>query len=196
MDMGTYGYSLGGTISTLLYLVVKVLIIVLAVVVVLGVIVWVRDNLFKNDSSKLVKDIKSDPLLKAVSVITLAVVGLVVLFALLNSIMTPGLSSNFNMGGVQGGMGFNSNMGGGQAGMSLGYNPTMSINGVLVMLVQVLMFILVISLVLAGFMYIKGLYESGKLNIFSNANTPTSSTIITDSNVNSATDSKKDNGAK
>ena len=145
MDMGAYGYSLGTTLSTLLYVVVKVLIIVLAVVVVLGVIVWIRDNLFKNDSSKMIQTIKSDPLLKAVSVITLAVVGLVVLFAVLNSIMNPVRY---------------------QGNMNASFNPLMSIEGILILLIRVLMFVLVTSLALAAFMYVKCLYENGKLNMF------------------------------
>lgn len=160
MDMGTYGYSLGSTLSTLLYVVVKVLIIVLAVVVVLGVIVWIRDNLFKNDSSKIVQTIKSDPLLKAVSVITLSVVGLVVLFAVMNTMMSPG-----------------SNTGGFQGNMNASYNPVMGIQGILIMLIRVLMFILVISLALAAFMYVKGLYENGKLNIFSTTSVPSNNTV-------------------
>jgi len=169
MDMGTNGYSLGPTISALLYLVTKVLIIVLAVVVVLGVVVWIRDNLLKNDSSRIVQNIKSDPLLKAISVITLAVIGLVLLFTVLNSIMTPSLNSNFNMGNSQ------TNMFG-------GYNPTMGIEGLLVMLVKVLMSVLVISLILAGFMYVKNLYENGKLNMFSTTSAPTNNTANTDNN--------------
>jgi hypothetical protein len=163
MDMGTYGYSLGSTLSTLLYVVVKVLIIVLAVVVVLGVIVWIRDNLFKNDSSKMIQTIKSDPLLKAVSVITLAVVGLVVLFAVMNGIMNPGRF---------------------QGNMSTSFNPLMSIEGILVMLIRVLMFVLVISLALAAFMYVKSLYENGKLNMFITTSVPSNNAVKEDNNLN------------
>jgi hypothetical protein len=164
MDMGTYGYSLGSTLGALLYVIVKVLIIVLAVVVVLGVIVWIRDNLFRNDSSKIVQTIKSDPLLKAVSVITLAVVGLVLLFAVLNGIMNPGLHANYNMGRFQG-------------TMNASYNPAMGIEGILVMLIRILMFILVVSLALAAFMYVKTLYENGKLNMFSTTSVPPDNTV-------------------
>jgi hypothetical protein len=157
MDMGGYNYSLSGTLGTLLYLVVKLLIVVLAVVVVLGVITWIRDTLFKNDSSKIIRDIKSDPLLKAVSVITLAIIGIVFLFAIINSVLFTGMA-----GGMGGGIA--------HQGGYMGYNAAFGIAGILYLLIRVLMFILVISLVLAGLMYVKSLYESGKLNIFNTTN--------------------------
>lgn len=165
MNMGGYNYSLGGSISTLLYLIIKLMIVVLAVVIVLGVIVWVRDNLFKNDSSKIVKDIKNDPLLKVVTVITLAIVGIVFLFAIINGILNPGVSGSMGNGMEhQGGY--------------IGYNPMYGISGILFLLIRALMFILVISLVLAGLTYLKDLYENGKLNVFDTSNKKNS--IITD----------------
>lgn len=163
--MEGYNYSLGGTLGALLYLIIKLLIVVLAVVVVLGVIVWVRDNLFKNDSSKIVREIKNDPLLKAVSVITLAIVGIVFLFAIMNGFLNPGSSTNMSMGMEH-------------QGVYMGYNPSYGIAGVLFLLIRVLMFILVISLVLAGFIYIKDLYESGKLNLFATSDNAKNTKII------------------
>lgn len=156
MNMGGIGYSLGGTLGILLYIIIKLLIIVLAVVVVLGVFGWVRDNFLRNKDSKLFKDINKDPVLKAVSVITLAIVGLTLLFALLHSILAPGMNANLGMSRVHG-------------GFYMGYNPSYGIEGVLIILIRVFMYILVISLLLAAIMYLKNLYESGKLNnIFSN----------------------------
>lgn len=166
MSMGGYNYSLSGTIGTLLYLIIKLMVVVLAVVVLLGVIVWVRDNLFKNDSSKIVRDIKSDPLLKVVVVITLAIVGIVFLFAIINGILNFGVSSSMGVG-IE------------HQGGNMGYNPSLGVSGVLFLLIRVLMFILVISLVLAGLGYLKELYESGKLNIFESPN-KNNNTIITD----------------
>lgn len=173
--MAGYNYSVGGTLGVFLYLIIKLLIVVLAVVVVLGIIVWVRDNLFKNESSKIVRDIKSDPLLKAVSVITLAIVGSVFLFALINGILNPGASTNMSAG-----MEF-------QRGY-MGYNPSYGIEGVLFLLIRVLMFILVISLVLAGLTYLKDLYENGKLNIFNSSNMSNQSKIIVETSNRNNTD--------
>lgn len=163
--MEGYNYSLGGTLGALLYLIIKLLIVVLAVVVVLGVIVWVRDNLFKNDSSKIVREIKNDPLLKAVSVITLAIVGIVFLFAIMNGFLNPGVSTNMSMGMEH-------------QGVYMGYNPSYGIAGVLFLLIRVLMFILVISLVLAGLIYLKDLYENGKLNLFATSDNAKNTKII------------------
>lgn len=179
MNMGGYNYSLGGTLGALLYLIIKLLIVVLAVVVVLGVIVWVRDNLFKNDSSKIVRDIKSDPLLKAVSVITLAIVGIVFLFAIVNGVLNPGTSANMSAGMEH-------------QSAYMGYNPAFGIAGVLFLLIRVLMFILVISLVLAGLTYLKELYENGKLNIFSSSNRSNNSKIIIDADNTNNTDTNSE----
>lgn len=163
MNMGANGYYLGGTIGAMLYLIIKLLIIVLAVVVILGVIAWVRENLIKNDSLKIVRDIKSDPLLRAVSVITLTIVGIVFFFSLIHNVIFSTM-----------------NMGAGHQGGAMGYNPTYGIAGVLFLLIRVLMFILVISLVLAGVTYLKDLYEKGKLNIFSTTDKVSNVVIETD----------------
>lgn len=157
MNMGGYNYFLGGSLGTLFYLIIKLMIVVLAVFVVLNVIVWIRDDLFKNDSSKIVRDIKNDPLLRGVTTITLAIVGIVLLFAVINSFLDLGMSNSMSSAmGNQGG--------------HMSYNPGYGIAGVLFLLIRVLMFILVISLILAGLTYLKELYEKGKLNIFNSSN--------------------------
>lgn len=145
MNMGA-SYSLGGTFSTLLLLLTKLLIIVLAVLVILGVIAWVRDNFLKNKESKLMQNVNEDPILKAVVVITASVIGLVLVFTLLSSL--------FNTGGMY-------------------YNHILNMTSIIMILIKLLMFILVISLVLAGVMYFKNQYENGNLNLnlFSTNNT-------------------------
>lgn len=149
MNMGN-SYSLGGTFSTLLLLLTKLLIIVLAVLVVLGVIAWIRDNFLKNKDSKLMQNVNEDPILKAVVVITASVIGLVLVFTLLSSL--------FNTGGMY-------------------YNHILNMTGIIMILIKLLMFILVISLVLAGIMYFKNQYENGNLtlNLFTTNNTTNSS---------------------
>lgn len=174
MNMRGYDFSLGSTIGAMLYIIIKLLIVVLAVIVVLGVIAWVRENLFKNDSLKIVRDIKSDPLLKTVSIITLVIVGIAFFFSLIHNV----LSASMNMGmGYQGGY--------------MGYNPTFRIAEVLFLLIRVLMFILVISLVLAGVTYLKDLYESGKLNnIFTTSNKDNTNKVIIDTDNTNNTEIK------
>ena len=77
--------------------------------------------------------------------------------------MSPGSNAGFNAGGVHG-------------NMNSGFNPVMSIEGILIMLIRVLMFILVLSLALAAIMYVKSLYENGKLNMFRTTSMPSDST--------------------
>ncbi len=168
MDMGSnmssgggYGYTISGLISGLLVILVKILMILLVAAVIVGIIVWVKNNFFKDaKSSNIMQSIKNDPILKTISVVTLAIIGIVLLFALLGS---------FN----QTGMGFSGHAG--NFGFGFGYNSMYSITGLLTILVKVLMFILIVSLILAAVSYLKKQYDQGNLNLFSNKNQATGS---------------------
>lgn len=140
---GGYGNSLGGLVGVLLALLVKILMIVLVVAIVVGIIVWIRNTFFQNTNSKFVQSIKNDPLLKTISVVTLAIIGIVFIFALLGSFS-------------QSGMGYGSNIG--------NFNFGVSIAGLLTLLAKVLMFVLVVSLILATATYLKKQYDQGNLN--------------------------------
>lgn len=145
--MNNHNYLMGGTISALLFLITKLLIIILAIVVIAGVITWIRDNFIKNNNSKLMKDINNDPVLKSVAVITCSIIGLVIFFSILNSLIHPGTSLDL---------------------ATAVYSPTLGMSGVLMILIRVLMCIFIVSLVLAAIVYFKNQYESGNLNLFSN----------------------------
>lgn len=145
--MNNHNYLMGGTISALLFLITKLLIIILAIVVIAGVITWIRDNFIKNNNSKLMKDINNDPVLKSVAVITCSIIGLVIFFSILNSLIHPGTSFDL---------------------ATAVYSPTLGMSGVLMILIRVLMCIFIVSLVLAAIVYFKNQYESGNLNLFSN----------------------------
>jgi cell division protein FtsL len=167
MDMGSssmngsYG-SFSGLISGLLILLVKILMVLLIAAVIVGVFVWVRNNFFKNSNFNIVQSIKNDPILKTISVITIAIIGIVLIFALLGSF-------------GQNQIGFSGQMG--NYGFSFGYNPIYSIAGLLLILVKVLMFILVVSLILAAITYLKNQYDKGNLSFLSNQTQSKNSTI-------------------
>ena len=55
-------------------------------------------------------------------------------------------------------------MGGNSFGF--GFNPTYSIAGLLTLLIKVLMFVLIVSLILALVAYLKKQYDAGNLNFF------------------------------
>ncbi|MCX8125379.1 MAG: hypothetical protein N3F66_14620, partial [Spirochaetes bacterium] len=106
---GGYGFSLGGLIGGLLTLLVKLLMVALIIAVIVGIIVWVRNNFFQNTNSKLMQSIKNDPILKTITVVTLAIIGIVLIFALLGSFSQPGMMFGGSMGNF-----------------SFGYNPMYS----------------------------------------------------------------------
>lgn len=171
MDMGSmssgggYGYTISGLISGLLVLLVKILMILLVAAVIVGVIVWVKNNFFKNAStSNIMQSIKNDPILKTISVVTLAIIGILLVFALLGS---------FN----QTGMGISGNTG--NFGFGFGHNSMYSIAGLLTILVKVLMFILIVSLILAAVTYLKNQYDQGNLSFMNTKQTQGKNTTNT-----------------
>lgn len=164
---GAYGYTLSGLISGLLVLLVKILMILLVAAVIVGVFVWVRNNFFKNTNSNIMQSIKNDPILKTISVVTLAIIGIILVFALLGSF-------------DQTGMGFSGHAG--NFSFGFGYNSMYSITGLLTILVKVLMFILIVSLILAAATYLKNQYDQGNLNLFNSKSQTTGP--AGDSNIN------------
>lgn len=162
--MGYNNYSFTGLISGILTLLVKLLMLVLVIVVILGIAAWIKETMFKNSNLQILKSINSDPVLKSVTVVTLSILGLVLICAILNSFLQPGLNLNFYARGYTGGMYY-------------GYNPAFGIAGLLAVLIRILTFILIISLILAVFVYLKKQYESGNLNFLQNNSDQNNDTI-------------------
>ena len=149
--MGGYGY--GGSLDTflggLLILLVKLLLVVLVIAVVVGIAAWIWNTFFKNTNLQFVQAIKNDPVLKTISTVTLAIIGIVLLFALLGSLTGAGAGVSSGIHGY-GAMG--------------GFNPALSIAGLLNLLIKVLSFVLVISLILALLAFLKKQYDAGVFN--------------------------------
>ncbi|MCX7746545.1 MAG: hypothetical protein N2645_06610 [Clostridia bacterium] len=163
--MGGYGTSLDTFLGGLLILLVKLFMVVLVIAVIIGIGVWIKNTFqdawrgmqqsettsFKNAKpNQLFQTISSDPILKTVSVITIAVIGVILLLSLLGSF--TGLS--LGLGGSMGGHG----------GMIGGFSAALSIAGLLTLLIKVLSFVLVISLILALAAYIKKQADQGAFN--------------------------------
>lgn len=143
-NMGVAGYgSLGGTLSGLLVLLVKLLMVVLVIAIIVGIVIWIKNTFFKNTNSKFMQSINNDPILKTVVYISLGIIGLVIVFALLGSLNNPGF---------------------GYGGMMTGAAASFSITGIMSLLVKVLLFVLVISLILALVAYVKKQYDAGAFN--------------------------------
>lgn len=140
---GYSGYSTNGFLIGFLILLIKLLMVILVIAVIVGILMWVKNNFFNNHDSQILATIKHDPIIKAVTVITLAVLGIILIICLL---------SNFtNSGMVIGSYG-------GQMG---GYSSAFSVYGILFLLIKVLSFVLVISLICALVAYVKKQYDAG-----------------------------------
>ncbi|MCX8131820.1 MAG: hypothetical protein N3I35_17205 [Clostridia bacterium] len=145
-----YGYSIDTLLGGFLMLLIKLLLAVLIIAVVVGIVMWIK-NIFLKDSTggtQFFQSIKNDPVLKTISIITIAVLGIILLFALLGS-----------FGGVGVRYGMESHV-----GRYGGFSPVFSVAGLLSLLIRVLTFILVISLILALLGYLKKQYDAGTFN--------------------------------
>ncbi len=140
---GYSGYSLNSFIIGFLVLLVKLLIVILVIAVIVGIFMWVKNNFFNKNDSQILAAIKNDPIIKTVTVITLAVLGIILIICLL---------SNFSNSGMV----FRSY--GGQMG---GYESAFSVYGILFLLIKVLSFVLVISLICALIAYVRRQYDAG-----------------------------------
>ncbi|MFZ5986449.1 MAG: hypothetical protein ACOYWZ_04895 [Bacillota bacterium] len=150
--MSGYGTSLDTFLGGLLILLVKLLMVALVIAVIIGIGVWIKNTFFKNaNTSELLRAVNNDPILKTVSVITIAVIGVIFLLALLGSITGPG----FGWGGSFGG----------HSGMIGGFSTQLSIAGLLNLLMKVLTFVLVASLIMALAAYIKKQIDQGALDL-------------------------------
>jgi len=170
---GGYGYTLNGLISGLLVLLVKILMVLLVAAVIVGVFIWLKNNFFKNTNFNIMQSIKKDPLLKTISVVTLAIIGIVLVSALLGSFNQTGMGVSGHAGNFS---------------FGFGYNSMYSITGLLMILVKVLMFILVVSLILAAVTYLKNQYDQGNLNFFNNKNPTSASTGVSNTNSQQTTE--------
>ncbi len=140
------GFNFGGIITGLLMLLINILILVLVIAVVAGIIVWVKNNMLAGNNAKLAQMFNNDPVLRTAIIITAAVVGLVLIFALLNGFMGNGMIG-------QPGYGMH----------SPGYGVSFGITGLIMSLIRVLMFILVVSLIIAAIVYIRDQYNKGTM---------------------------------
>lgn len=168
---GNYGFSLGNFIGALLIFFFKLLVLALVVALVVGVFVWIKNSFFKNGApqskNQTIQAITSDPILKAVALTLLAVVGLVLVFALFDG---------FN--GYGGAMMPNS-----YTGLPFIFGPgaSLSLISLLLFLTKLLMWTLVIALLMASIVFVKNQYQSGNLNFLKpqnqNQNEPAGPTI-------------------
>lgn len=146
---GVNGFYQGSLIGGMLMLLIRLLMIVLVLAVLGGIVVWFKNNFFKNGESKFIESINKDPILKMLTIVTSLTFMIVLIMALFSNLSLMG------KGGLNGYMTF---------------NPTNSIAGLLTMLMQILSFVLVISLIMAVIAYVKNQYEQGNLS-FAKVNT-------------------------
>lgn len=136
MNNAGYGLSFGSLIGWLLMLLIRILTIVLIVSVIVGAFIWIRGTLLRESDSPLLRAVRNDPVLRVVSLVTLSIIGLMLIFPILGGFMNLGY----------------------------GFNPVYGISWMLISLIKILMVVLAVSLIMAAVIYIKNQYEKGNLN--------------------------------
>jgi len=184
--MNGNAFSIDIFLSGILVLLVKLLLGVLVIAVIVGVIMWMKNAFFKNTNinMQILKPINDDPILKTIVSITAAVLGIIVVIALMQGFLNPSTGYNGNMGyniGMSGGIGYSMGTSSGIGYGMGGLNPTLGVAGLLALLIKVLSFVLVVSLILAVVAYLKKQYDAG---IF-NAQKVVNSEVNTNANTNS-----------
>ncbi|MCX7922260.1 MAG: hypothetical protein N3B21_09660 [Clostridia bacterium] len=137
--MGGMGFSL----ASLLVFIINILMVVLVIALVVGAFIWARNNFFKNANSQIMQSINKDPVLRTILTVTGAIIGIIFIFALLNSFSPSG-------------MGF---------GLGFGFNPLHSIAVLLMLITRILTIVLILSVIMAIVSYLKTQYDKGNLNL-------------------------------
>ena len=158
MNMSGYSYSGNGVglIGGLIIVLIKLFMIILVLALLGAIFMWFKNNFFKNSDINFLQSFKNDPILRFMSIVTALTFILIFILALFNSFSVLGKGT-------------------GNSYMTL--NLMNSIAGLLTMLMQILSFVLVISLIMAIITFIKHQYEQGNLNVFKVNNNSQQSSI-------------------
>lgn len=158
-SMAGSGTSINSFLAGLLIFLIKFLMIVLVAAIIIGVILWVKNNFFKDVHFNLSNAFKNDPVLKAIFGITGAVLGILLVIWIFNNLITTNWGTGeMNMMSS----GEMSTMYG--SGMT-GFNASLGFTSIFTLIIQVLSFVLVISLIMGLFAYIKKQYGTGFMNM-------------------------------
>ncbi|PKM94455.1 MAG: hypothetical protein CVU84_10315 [Firmicutes bacterium HGW-Firmicutes-1] len=202
--IGSYGNSINGFLASLLVLLVKFLMIVLVIAIVVGVVMWIKNNLFKDTHINISQAINHDPILKAIFGITVVVFGIVLIGWVFNNFVNPSMGYGYGMGNMDGN---SMNYANGQgmmngSGINMnGFNTTFGITGVVSLLIKVLSYVFIISLILGLVAYLKKQYEAGSFDFLKattnqvnagSVNTSPVASIITNPNMDQKTEQKID----
>lgn len=185
-NMLNSGTSIDVFLSSLFVLLIKFLMIVLVVAIVIGVVMWIKNNFFKDIN--ITQKMNQDPMTKKAVGITVIVIGALLVLWVFNNLINPG------MGYTSTGMGYNSTGMGYMNGTSgYGLNVSLGFTSVLSLLIKVLSYVFVISLILGLVAYLKKMYEAGSFNFMKTTinTTGTNQTVNTPTDVPQANDLNK-----
>lgn len=142
-EMSSGGYSLDNTLSYILLIGFKLLLIAAVIYGLIAVVKVMNKYLFQGGEINMNNSIKNDSILKTVITITLALVALLIIFGLFGAIMGSGNGGMYGMMGSNGGF----MMGGGAI---YGF----SLTSVLVIVLKILLLLSIIGLVTGVVVYL------------------------------------------
>lgn len=177
--LGNTTFSLNNLLTGLMVLLVKVLIIALIVFILCGTFLWLKKAYF--NKIDLGQELKKNPMLKSILTITCVVVGLFLLIYVYNYLInpTPGYQNTL----------ISTN----HAEHATGdFNGTLGITGVFTFLINVLIYVFVISLIISLLAFLKKQLEDSGIYLFHNSNQSTTNTADKSATVSKDTVSEDD----
>ncbi|HYH02147.1 MAG TPA: hypothetical protein VEC37_03525 [Bacillota bacterium] len=153
MNMGGSGLATGSFLNGLLVFSFKLLMVILIITLIAGILGWIKSSFLKNGTSQTQPQTKTqnqnilDSIEKTISLGLLAIIGLALVFALFNSGNSHSLQGNVD--------GFS--------------NAALTVIPLLMLIAKMLLWITLISLIIAAIVYVKNQYDHGNLN-FNNSN--------------------------
>lgn len=162
---GNY-YTFKGLINELLVLLIKVLVVLFLIIVIAVLTKWLKDIYGEKINKEALRKISNTPVLKLSLMIVVTLIGITLLFGILNSFT---ITSNMNTMIMA-------------ASYYNGANLGLNIVSLMAFLVKLLITILFIALTFGCFMYLKEQYGEGVMNskITTNTNNIKSDILVND----------------
>ncbi|HVI42655.1 MAG TPA: zinc ribbon domain-containing protein [Anaerovoracaceae bacterium] len=158
-EMAGSGYSLDSTLSYILVIAFKLLIITAIIIAIIAVVKLANKYLLKGEEMKMMSSIKNDPVLKAITIIALSIVALLLIFTLFSGVM------GVNQTGMNGYI------------MIGNSTPSVSLAGILAILLKVLLFVSVIGLFVGGAVFLYQTYSKSMIGKVQKNNQETANII-------------------
>lgn len=179
-EMGGSAYNLGNTLSYILLIAFKLLLIAFVMILLIAVVKFANKYLFKGEKITM-ENSNNNSILKVLGITAVVIIGIVVVWLLLGGI--TGHTGYYGMNGNSVNNMMNGSYGNNMMNGGYGYNAmgngsyALGFSGVLAFLIKILLFVSVTGLIVGGAMYLSRNLPKNLVNLSSSTNTNTKCTV-------------------